>query len=42
MWERIGAMVFKEVRQMARDPSTIAMMFFFPIILAKRWKSPPQ
>ncbi len=32
MWERIGAMIFKEVRQMARDPSTIAMMFFFPII----------
>jgi len=32
MWERIGAMVFKEVRQMIRDPGTIAMMFFFPII----------
>ncbi len=32
MWERIGAMVFKEVRQMARDPGTIAMMFMFPII----------
>jgi ABC-2 type transport system permease protein len=32
MWARIGAMIFKEVRQMARDPSTIAMMFFFPII----------
>lgn len=32
MWERIGAMVFKEVRQMVRDPGTIAMMFFFPII----------
>ena len=32
MWQRIGAMVFKELRQMARDPGTIAMMFFFPII----------
>ena len=32
MWERIGAMVFKEVRQMLRDPGTIAMMFMFPII----------
>ncbi|MFM5953029.1 MAG: ABC transporter permease [Novosphingobium sp.] len=32
MWERIGAMVFKELRQMGRDPGTIAMMFFFPII----------
>lgn len=32
MWERIGAMVFKEVRQMARDPGTLAMMFFFPIM----------
>ena len=32
MWDRIGAMVFKELRQMARDPGTIAMMFFFPII----------
>ncbi len=32
MWERIGAMVFKEMRQMIRDPGTIAMMFFFPII----------
>jgi ABC-2 type transport system permease protein len=32
MWERIGAMMFKELRQMARDPGTIAMMFFFPII----------
>lgn len=32
MWERIGAMVFKEMRQMVRDPGTIAMMFFFPII----------
>lgn len=32
MWERIAAMVFKELRQMARDPGTIAMMFFFPII----------
>ena len=32
MWERIGAMIFKESRQMARDPGTIAMMLFFPII----------
>ncbi|WP_374529630.1 ABC transporter permease [Novosphingobium sp.] len=32
MWERIAAMIFKETRQMARDPGTIAMMFFFPII----------
>ncbi|WP_338466591.1 ABC transporter permease [Novosphingobium sp. ZN18A2] len=32
MWQRIGAMVFKEVRQMARDPGTLAMMFFFPIM----------
>ncbi|MEQ1499110.1 MAG: ABC transporter permease [Novosphingobium sp.] len=32
MWERIGAMVYKEVRQMLRDPGTIAMMFMFPII----------
>jgi len=32
MWERIGAMMFKELRQMARDPGTIAMMFLFPII----------
>jgi ABC-2 type transport system permease protein len=32
MWQRIGAMVFKEVRQMVRDPGTIAMMLMFPII----------
>lgn len=32
MWPRIGAMVFKEVRQMSRDPGTLAMMFFFPIM----------
>jgi ABC-2 type transport system permease protein len=32
MWERIGAMVFKEVRQMARDPGTIAMMLIMPIL----------
>jgi ABC-2 type transport system permease protein len=32
MWERIAAMVFKEVRQMVRDPGTIAMMLMFPII----------
>ncbi|WP_296676486.1 ABC transporter permease [Novosphingobium sp.] len=32
MWERIGAMVFKEVRQMARDPGMFVMMFMFPIL----------
>lgn len=32
MWERIGAMVFKEVRQMARDPGMFVMMLMFPII----------
>jgi ABC-2 type transport system permease protein len=32
MWERIAAMIFKEVRQMARDPGTVAMMLMFPII----------
>lgn len=32
MWQRIGAMVFKEVRQMVRDPGTVAMMLMFPII----------
>jgi ABC-2 type transport system permease protein len=32
MWERIGAMVFKELRQMARDPGMIVMMLMFPII----------
>lgn len=32
MWERIGAMVFKELRQMLRDPGTIAMMFLIPIV----------
>jgi len=32
MWDRIAAMIFKEVRQMLRDPGTIAMMFMFPII----------
>jgi ABC-2 type transport system permease protein len=32
MWQRIGAMVFKELRQMARDPGTIALMFMFPIM----------
>lgn len=32
MWQRIAAMIFKEVRQMARDPGTVAMMFMFPII----------
>lgn len=32
MWQRILAMIFKEVRQMVRDPGTVAMMFAFPII----------
>ncbi|MFM5884325.1 MAG: ABC transporter permease [Novosphingobium sp.] len=32
MLERIGAMVFKEMRQMLRDPGTVAMMFMIPII----------
>jgi ABC-2 type transport system permease protein len=32
MWERIAAMIFKEVRQMVRDPGTVAMMFMMPII----------
>lgn len=32
MFERIGAMVFKEMRQMLRDPGTIAMMFMIPIV----------
>jgi ABC-2 type transport system permease protein len=32
MWQRIAAMIFKEVRQMVRDPGTVAMMFMFPII----------
>lgn len=31
MWERIGAMVFKEMRQAIRDPGTVAMMFMMPI-----------
>ena len=25
-WARIGAMIFKEVRQAVRDPGTVAMM----------------
>ncbi len=32
MLDRIGAMVFKEMRQMLRDPGTIAMMFMIPIV----------
>jgi ABC-2 type transport system permease protein len=32
MFERIAAMVFKEMRQMLRDPGTIAMMFMIPIV----------
>ena len=31
-WARIGAMIFKEVRQTARDPGTVAMMFAMPIM----------
>ena len=31
-WARIGAMIFKEVRQAARDPGTVAMMFAMPIM----------
>lgn len=32
MWQRIAAMVFKEMRQALRDPGTIAMMFMMPIV----------
>jgi ABC-2 type transport system permease protein len=32
MWERIGAMIFKELRQMGRDPGMIGMMLGMPII----------
>ncbi|MEP6867327.1 MAG: ABC transporter permease [Novosphingobium sp.] len=31
-WSRVSAMVFKEARQAARDPGTIAMMFLMPIM----------
>ena len=31
-WARIGAMIFKEVRQATRDPGTMAMMFAMPIM----------
>lgn len=31
-WQRILAMVFKEVRQAARDPGTMAMMFAMPLM----------
>lgn len=31
-WQRILAMIFKEVRQAARDPGTVAMMFAMPIM----------
>ncbi|MEY4160652.1 MAG: hypothetical protein RLZZ136_1273 [Pseudomonadota bacterium] len=31
-WARIGAMIFKEVRQASRDPGTMAMMFAMPIM----------
>lgn len=30
--QRIGAMIFKEIRQVARDPGTLAMMFLLPVI----------
>lgn len=32
MWQRIAAMVFKELRQMGRDPGTIALMLMIPIV----------
>ncbi len=32
MFGRIAAMVFKELRQMGRDPGTIALMLLMPII----------
>ncbi len=32
MWQRIGAMVFKEMRQAMRDPGTVAMMIMMPIV----------
>lgn len=32
MFGRIGAMVFKELRQMMRDPGTFAMMFMMPLV----------
>lgn len=31
-WARIGAMIFKEVRQAARDPGTMALLFAMPIM----------
>lgn len=31
-WARIGAMVFKEARQAARDPGTMALLFAMPIM----------
>ena len=31
-WARIGAMIFKEVRQAVRDPGTMAMMLGMPIM----------
>jgi len=30
--QRIAAMIFKEIRQAARDPGTVAMMFLMPIM----------
>lgn len=32
MWQRILAMIFKELRQMRRDPGTIGMMFMLPVV----------
>jgi ABC-2 type transport system permease protein len=32
MLQRIGAMVFKELRQMLRDPGTLAMMIMMPLV----------
>jgi ABC-2 type transport system permease protein len=32
MWQRIAAMMFKELRQMRRDRGTIGMMFLLPIV----------
>jgi ABC-2 type transport system permease protein len=32
MFGRIGAMVFKELRQMLRDPGTLAMMIMMPLV----------
>ncbi|MEP7221359.1 MAG: ABC transporter permease [Novosphingobium sp.] len=31
-WNRVGAMVYKEIRQTVRDPGTMAMMFVMPVM----------